>query len=626
LRREGEANPGGVASVGLGECWRRLYEACSFLDDEGELRRKVEVYGSKAVRECAEVVIPQALSDPCLKELGRAAPWEAKELEEKLEERLLKARSLLEPKPLDFYVDCPGEVFSDEELRAHLTVKNPNVERVNAVVEVGGDFEPVGAFQGSLVIPPLSSRSFEVVLRPRGKGRRRLLVRVKDPFSTRQEEYFVEVKEYRAELEASLEMPREIVLGESFKVVYKLRNKGSVDLEVEVPNPFNPEDKTVLTLRPGEEAVREFTGKLEEVVERFQAPALVYRDLLRGREHELPFKPVEIEVERRIEKAKEERRGERERRELREEREVPATLEDVLSEASKHFLAGLAGYVVGSFFKEKVEYPKPVYVEGVPYATKEDVTVIFSDRTSVVEEDMGDYILIRKASLEEVVRAVTAGGAKNLLGDFRVRVQSKLESWRPPFAPDSRLEWRQILSPEDSLRELAKELRVDFRKVEGLPGNFCLEYDYREPGLLGKSLLKVYVGGCVRLKKLYQEGRDSKALTIDEALEELGLKDLKTKERAIIVLASPTGWSPASIETARSVSGKTLYLLVDLKTGEMYYNSGEGLLVDLASELASRPAPLPLTDDVVRLDRELLDGKIPEEFYRKKIEELLRAR
>lgn len=604
----------------LGECWRRLHETCSFLDEEGELRRKVEVHGSELVRECAESLIPRALGDPCLEEMKRDMPWEARELEEKLEERLLKAKSLLEPKQLEFYADYPSEVFADEEVRVYLTITNPNVEKVSASIEVGGDFELARAFQGSLVVPPLSSKSLEVLLRPRGKGRRKLVVRVKDQVSARQEEYYVEVREYRVELEASLEMPREIVLGENFKVTYKLRNKGSVDLEVEVPNPFNPEDRAVLVLRPGEEAAKEFTGKLEAAVERFQAPALTYRDLLRGREYELSFKPVEVEVERRVEKIREERK------ELRKEREVPVTLEDILSEVSKHFLTGLAGYIAGRFFKEKVEYPKPVYVEGVPYATKEDVTVIFSDRMSVVEEDMGDYILIRKASLEEVVRAVTAGGAKNLLGDFRVRVQSKLESWRPPFAPDSRLEWRQILSPEDSVRELARELRVDPKKVEELPGNFCLEYDYREPGLLGKSLLKVYVGGCARLKKLHLEGRDSKALTIDEALEELGLKDLKTKERVVLVLASPTGWSPTSLETARSISGKTLYLLVDLKTGEMYYNRDESLLVNLASELASRPAPLPLTDDVVRLDRELLDGKIPEEFYRKKIEELLRAR
>jgi len=609
--------------VELGECWRRLYDTCSFLDDEGELRRKIEVYGSKVVKECAEVLIPQALSDPCLGELERVLFQDARELREKLEERMSRARSLLELKQLEFYMDCPSEAFSDEEVKAYITIGNPNVEKVSVSVEVEGDFEPAKAFQGSLVVPPLSSRSLEVILRPKGKGRRRLLVKVKDPVSVRHEEYFIEVKEYRPELEASLEMPREIVLGESFKVVYKLKNKGTVDLEVEVPNPFNPDDRTVVRLGPGEEAVREFTGKLETEIEHFQAPPLTYRDLLRGREYKAAFKPIEIEVEKR-EVRKIEREAKREER--REERGVPTTLEDILGELFKHSLAGLAGYIAGSFFKEKVEYPKPVYVEGIPHATEKDVTVVFSDRTSVVEEDAGDYILIRKASLEEIIHSVTAEGAKSLLGDFRLRVRSRLESWKPPFAPDSQLKWGQILSPEESLRRLSSELRVDFKKVEGLPGNFCLEYNYREPKPLGKSLLKVYVGGCARLRKLYLEGRDSKALTIDEALEELGLKDLETKERVVLVLASPTGWSPTSIETARSVSGRTLYLLVDLKTGEMYYNKGESLLVDLASELASQPAPLPLTDEVLRLDRELLDGKITEEFYRRKIEEFLRVR
>ena len=602
-----------------GECWRRLYETCSFLDKEDELRRKVELYGSKLVKECAEVLIPKALRDPCLKELERKSYWEAKDLEKKLEERLLRAKSLLEPKQLDFYADCPGEVFADEELKVHLRITNPNVEKVGVNVEVGGDFDLAKTFQGSLVVPPLSSKSLEVLLRPRGKGRRKLVVRVKDQVSARQEEYYIEVIEYRAELEASLEMPKEVILGERFQMAYKLRNKGTVDLEAEVANPFNPDEKKTLRLSPGGEAVEEFTGKLETAVNRFQVPVIVYRDLLRGKEFEIPLKPIEIEVEKR--RVEETREG-KEREEG--EQELPATLEDILSQVSKHFLAGFAGYIMGGLFKEKVEYPKPVYVEGVPSATKEDVTVIFSDKTSVVEEDLGDYILIRKASLEEVIHTVTSGGAKNLLGDFRMRVQSKLEGWKPPFAPDFRLEKRYVLSPDDSLRELAKELRVGLEKLEGLPGNFCLEYDYKEHGLLGKSILKVYVGGYARLKKLYLEKRDSKALTIEEALQDLGLGDLRAKEVVVLILASPTGWSPASIETAKSISGKMLYLLVDLKTGEMYYNRDERLLVDLASELASRPAPLPLTDNVIRLDRELLDGKIPEEFYRKKIEELLK--
>lgn len=619
----GDDKRDGVVSVELGKCWGKLSSVCDFLDDDNELKRKIRVYGPGIVRQCAEELLPQALRDQCLDRIREQLPWEADELEEKLEERLSKARSLLEPKQLELYVDCPSEVYTDEEVRVSLTLKNPNIESANVNVEVSGDFDLAQPFQNSFAVPFLSSKSFEILLRPKGKGKKRLMIRVKDQVSTRQEEFLIDVKEYRVELEANIEVPKEIVLGEDFTVTYKLKNKGLIDLEVDVVNPFNPNDKTTLILRPGEETSREYVGKLENEAKYFQAPTLAYRDIIRGNKFEAQFKPVEIKVSRRREeKVEEEERREEPRR---EEVKKAATLEDALEQISRHLLFGLAGYVVGRFFKEKVEYPKPVYVEDVPHATKDDVTVVFSDRTSVVEEDLGDYILIRKASLEEVIRTVTVGGAKSLLGDFRVRIQGKLENWRPPFAPDSRVEWRQILSPEDSLKELAKELHTDVKKLEGLPGNFCLEYDYKEPGLLGKSLLKIYAGGSARLKRLHSEGRDSKALTLDEALESLGLKDLKAKERVVLILASPTGWSPASIETAKGVSGRTLYVLVDLKTGEIFYNRNENLLVDLVSELYVRRAPLPASEDVYRLDRELLDGKIPEEFYGKKLEELLRV-
>jgi hypothetical protein len=62
--------------------------------------------------------------------------------------------------------------------------------------------------------------------------------------------------------------------------------------------------------------------------------------------------------------------------------------------------------------------------------------------------------------------------------------------------------------------------------------------------------------------------------------------------------------------------------LVDLKTGEIFYNHSENILVDLVSELSVPRTPLPPSEEIYRLDRELLDGKLPEEFYRKKLEEL----
>jgi len=605
--------------VELGKCWEKLDKMCDFLDDDSELKRKISAHGSKIVKQCSDELLPQALNDLCLEKIREQLPWEAEELEKKLEERLAKAKALLEPKPLELYVDCPSEVYTDEQLRVSVTLKNPNIDNTNVSIEVVGEFELMQPIQNNIMVPFLSTKSLEILMRPKGKGKKKLTVKVKDQASARQEELTIDVKEYRVELEASLEMPKEIVLGEDFTITYKLKNKGLIELEVDVVNPFDPSDKTTLVLKPGEETSREYVGKLEEETRIFQAPSLVYRDLIRGNKFEAQFKPVEIKIKKKEERIEKEEKKEEPRR---EEKKELLSLEDVLDQVSKHFLTGLAGYVLGSFFKERVEYPKPVYVEGVPHASKDDVTVIFSDRTSVVEEDLGDYILIRKASLEEVIRTVTTAGAKSLLGDFRVRIQSKLENWRPPFAPDSRVEMHQVLSPEDSLKELAKELKTDMKKLGGLPGNFCLEYEYKDPGLLGKTLLKIYAGGVARLKKLYLEGRDSTALTLEEVLKSLGLKDIKPKEKVIFILASPTGWSPASIETARSVSGRILYVLVDLKTGEIFYNHSENILVDLVSDLSVPRTPLPPSEEVYRLDRELLDGKIPEEFYRKKLEEL----
>jgi hypothetical protein len=103
---------------------------------------------------------------------------------------------------------------------------------------------------------------------------------------------------------------------------------------------------------------------------------------------------------------------------------------EVLSVASKHALVSLVGVLVGMAVPETRSYPKRVFVEGLPHVEGRDVTYVLEDPSAVVVDDRGDYVLVRRARVVELVFQTTRKLAKVLIDDFRSRAREGLARWR----------------------------------------------------------------------------------------------------------------------------------------------------------------------------------------------------
>jgi len=284
----------------------------------------------------------------------------------------------------------------------------------------------------------------------------------------------------------------------------------------------------------------------------------------------------------------------------------------------------LVGKMLGERMPEKREFPKPVIVQDLPFHVRDDVTVVLEDPAAVVEEDRGSYVLVRRARPAELEHVVTAETARALVGNFKLAAEAALRSWRPfPEAEVSRKERR---ASEGELKELAKKRKVKVEELEEeLPSNFYIEYTFSTGGIRRKALLKVYAGSYSRLSTLCERGRDDEPADVGGAVKELELPKPEDHP-TIYLLASPTGWDPSSRKLAEG-SSNPLYILVNLKTGELYYNKREPLASGLAEELRralGHAGPPLYSEEVLNLDRRLLKEEISEEFYERAREELVK--
>jgi hypothetical protein len=606
-----------------------MLRTCDFLDEGGEkdLLEEVQVRGESVLKDCIEK-LGKLLDDPCLEQLPA---WMGEEHRQRVRSRLLTARKRLQGEP-EVELECgTSTAYEGDEVVAAISIYNPRALPVKCKLSLSGDFEPVEAPREAEVLP-LEGRIFDIRVKPKGTGIKKLSVKVNVEGSyptTVTKELTLEVQPFKPVLEAEVSpVTQEVGEGEIVELKVRLRNRGTVPLRVEATHPYDGSTET-FALEPGEE----LTASLRVAAPGSGAvklPSLKYTDP-RGNPYSVNLGEVQLKVKpkERLEK-REEEAEERAREE--EKREVPplpppqptVDLEGLLSQAAAHAIAALAGKILGERMPEKREFPKPVIVQDLPFHVQNDVTVVLEDPAAVVEEDRGSYVLVRRAKPAELEHVVTAETARALAGNFKLATESALRSWRPfPEAEFSRKERR---ASEGELKELAKRKRVKVEELEEeLPSNFYTEYTFSTGGVRKKALLKVYAGSYSRLSTLCERGRDDKPADVGGAVKELELPKPEDHP-TIYLLASPTGWDPSSRKLAEG-SSNPLYILVNLKTGELYYNKREPLASGLAEELRralGHAGPPLYSEEVLNLDKRLLKGEISEEFYERAREELVK--
>jgi uncharacterized protein (DUF58 family) len=608
---------------------RKILRTCDFLDEgrEGNLLEEVQARGESVLRDCVEK-LERLLDDPCLDQLPA---WRREEYRKTVRRRLLAARKRLQGEPEVEVAWSTSTAYEGEEVTAAISVYNPRATPVKCKLTFSGDFELVEAPREAEV-PPLEGRVFDIRVRPRGAGSKKLSVKVGVEGSypaAVAKELSLEVRPFKPALEAEvLPVAQGVEEGEVIELKVKLRNRGTVPLKVEVTHPYDGSTET-FALEPGEELTASLRVKAPGSGS-VKLPPLKYTDP-RGNLHSVNLGEVQLKVKPREKPEKREERAE-ERTRVEEKRGAPpppppqptVDLEGLLSQAAAHAIAALVGKMLGERMPEKREFPKPVIVQDLPFYVRDDVTVVLEDPAAVVEEDRGSYVLVRRARPAELEHVVTAETARALVGNFKLAAESALRSWKPfPEAEVSRKERR---ASEGELKELAKRRRVKVEELEEeLPTNFYIEYTFSTGGIRRRALLKVYAGSYSRLSTLCERGRDDKPADVGGAVKELELpkpEDCPT----IYLLASPTGWDPSSRKLAEG-SSNPLYILVNLKTGELYYNKREPLASGLAEELRralGHAGPPLYSEEVLNLDRRLLKGEISEEFYERVREELVK--
>jgi len=247
-------------------------------------------------------------------------------------------------------------------------------------------------------------------------------------------------------------------------------------------------------------------------------------------------------------------------------------VEELVGEVFKHGLAAFVGYLVGRLKPEVKKFEKPVFVDpSVPYVRGEGVTYVVADRGEVVVEDLGQHLYVRRARPAEVVAQISRRAAERLLEDLRQRVYAAF-----------------------------RNAHVKVRSEK--PPAFVAEVKSRR--LLGRAVA-VVVGFC-RPDRLAAREVDHEPADVGEVVKEFELE--KHLRRGVpLILASPTGWTPSSVEYASSRN----IALINLKTGEVY---GGGEAVELAKSLGYGVAAAPVATSEI-CDEMLVEGQVDYQTY-----------
>ncbi|RSN75573.1 MAG: hypothetical protein DSO07_12910 [Thermoproteota archaeon] len=615
----------------LGDFISELLKTCDFLEDHQALALEIEIRGPECLDRCL-TRLNSLLDDPRIKQIpiNQRSSYERR-IKERIKLAMEWKRRLENPQvSLTLF---PGKISSFEgeevELRVELINENPipldvtelkpsdNADAVDfqSLPPLPLQIVPFGQLSWPLRIKLLKSGTFELSLLATIKALEKQL--------RLSEKVILEVNPYTAELKVVSEAPSEIKAGEEIPVVVKLENEGTSRLSVTITNPFDEKKREKLELLPGDRKDVVFSSTLAPGSYKIAIPPVEYTDE-RGVSHQIVLKELSVNVIEQVQSLEKEKGGEKPGEEL------PIDIESLLSGIAKHMIAAWIGKIIGEKHPEVREYPKPVLVQNVPFEKLEDKTVILEDPSGVMIEDKGDYVLVRRPRRSEILHYISMTAARELMGDFRLQVRSALSSWRP-CGDRAKPSIREKNLSKDAIKRILDIARKKNPNItpkmldEELPKNFVVRCEYREGRIFRRVRLKVYAGAYARLENLYFNGVDYAPLTLREAVESLGLSKVASEKAdydIILLLASPNGWDPSSIETAKKHMGRLSVILINLKTGEAYYNEENSLVSQLADKLGFISEPVLLNEAIKRLDMLLLRGDIDSDTYLREISKI----
>ncbi|UNQ73395.1 COG1470 family protein [Infirmifilum sp. NZ] len=574
-----------------------------------------------------------------------------------VEAKLKRVAQLLEAKPEVEVGYSSGEVvvYPGDEATLRVLVRNPYWRRatVDVRVEAGGgvEFDRGKVYEGRVELAPGEEKSLTLKVKGLSPGVTSLKsVSVKavfeggEEFSKSFEGVKIIVKKL-PEIKVERKVERGAVNGvDGYRVTVTVENRSDDYVELRARESL-PQD---LLLQPGVEVG--WQGRLGP------GEKATYEYFLKAPPEELELPPVVIEVllgtsikpyqfDSTIVKLKplkpagegkptlaEHGKVEGKEEGVVEERasQLEFSPENLMSELAKAGVSAFLGYVIGSGFVPEIKrMPKQVFIhQDLRWSTRkigdEEVTVIFEDPETVVVEDREDFIQIRPATVSEIVASTTAklawilerefinwviGSSKNLEEMGRVKVEEP----KPLF----------------NLSEFKKELEktgvpVDEQRLKELPSNLYTVITVGG-GVLRKATVKVYVFSLARVSELYRNLVDHRPLSLAEAREMIKGINVEDAEENIIIFASPTGWdSPSTTEAKRDPNPHKHTVLVDLKTGELFYNAAKPLLKTLVDTIFTgfslTAAPIE-SEDVDKYASLLLRGVIDEKSF---LEEVLK--
>ncbi|GEM_PF-4830405 len=249
-------------------------------------------------------------------------------------------------------------------------------------------------------------------------------------------------------------------------------------------------------------------------------------------------------------------------------RSEPPYLEEILGRVAARSIIEESGVPLRKAVK--VSASKVSIEEGVKWfrvgKRLKRTAVILEDLNCLVFEEEEGVLYLRKAKPREIKHKVRLETIKVLTSNFLSRLQDGIRNWR--LDPNS--EWSF---------QVRHEYSGEYRKV---PSIVHLSAVLKEQKLIfGKTLLEIHVFVLTDADSLCRYGQAFKPCglsDINRLLKNFKKKADKVERGIILCLASPTGWTPESVDFSESYSHPKLSLcLVDVKNGELYYNPKEEL-------------------------------------------------
>ncbi|RLE97410.1 MAG: hypothetical protein DRJ63_09170 [Thermoprotei archaeon] len=554
--------------------------------------------------------------------------------------RIIRLKEALEgvptvPPRIDIRAEVDKEeVYENEVVKISYIITNPYVYGAKVRVTCRGrDVEFLGANSFTLYLNPGESRRGEVLVLVKESGEYFIgPITVEAVFADGRKlvknsrVFRIVVKPYKPSLEVKRFISsKEIVEGEAVEVSVTITNTGTVPLKVSVAEPVehlrvSGEYKWRGQLKPGESKTLRYKIHLPKGTHSLPSTRVVYRDP-RGREWEKVVPGEVIKVKELPPPPPEEV----------EEVSAESLVEVFFKSAFSAGIGYLIGkYIIGRKFPEVRKYPKPVFIKSnIPWrkvkSGGEEVTVLFEDPIATVQEDHGSYVIIRPASLEEIISATDVDLARTLQLEFSERAERIFRYWRPRIGEKVGLDIREHDLSREEIELIERECKekrepLDENKLRRLPRNMLLEFKYSSGGLFRKREFIVYVLVYSRLRKLYYNSVDHKPLAKAEALRAIEGKIREDKEH-VLILASPTGWDQKSIEEVETYGVPGVHIiLVNLKTNEVYYDKRDPVAQEIVSLITRGEIPLPplpeeAKEDFDKLTEMLVKGEIGEKEY-----------